>query len=94
MPCGPQCRCCILGICCPPPQQRAMLRAWLLENFSPPGNNEQNAETYADALLDDLFQDVKCDGDGKVIASADGPFILGGDEPLEIDLDLNQDEEF
>jgi hypothetical protein len=86
-------RCCILGGCgCGPPEQRAAMREWLLENFAPPHQNEQNAETYVDALLDDLFQDVKCDEDGKVIASTSGAFILG-DEPLEVDLDLKQQEE-
>lgn len=90
MPCGPQCRCCILGICCPPPEQRAMLRAWLLENFSPPTCNEQNAESYVDGLLDDLFQDVKLDEEGKVIATTTGEVVLG-DGPTIVTLEPTEE---
>lgn len=91
MPCGPQCRCCILALCCPPggSEQRSALHGWLVENFRPLEGHAGSIDVYIDGKLEELFR--KEEKEGTVIASAEGPFTLG-DEPLEIDLDLNQDD--
>lgn len=54
MPCGPQCRCCIIGDCCPPgsAEQRTNFKEWLLEKL---------ADTHVAEHLDDAQMSAMVD---------------------------------
>lgn len=49
MPCGPQCRCCLIGDCCPPGSaaQRAALKTWLMEKLDFQRPTSEGAATHA-----------------------------------------------
>ena len=57
MSCGPQCRCCLIGSCCPPgsKEQRASLKTWLREKMKGLGYfKEDEVNVLVDAWLDEL----------------------------------------
>lgn len=59
MPCGPQCRCCLIGDCCPPGSaaQRVAFREWLLDHLAEIGRDDfdlAKGEERVDAWLDEL----------------------------------------
>lgn len=73
-----------------PPEQVTCVAECLLEQFDlvPKGVGKAIVEGYRHWLVTETpgHEDA-----GKVIASTDGPFVLG-DEPLEVDLNLKPEE--
>ncbi len=53
---GNQQRCCILGVCCPPPEQRIQMKAWLLSNLHRDlGLHASQTEPIVEQWMAELF---------------------------------------
>lgn len=49
-------KCCILGVCCPPPEQRAEMKSWLLDNLHRDfGLHASQAEPLVEQWMAELF---------------------------------------
>lgn len=82
-------RCCILGGCgCQPGggAQRTAMETWLNAKLTAVPEGQTITARHVKQWLDDLFTPAS-----HVLASSAGDFVLG-DEPVEIDLDLNRDD--